>query len=252
MKHILITIVLVSMFNNYPCSYASLCSEHQVDNKVKDKDLRDQANESSNEKKNTSRRKSASSEQFRKRLQEVVNNSKRSSSSGTPMPALPFQKSSTTQSGQTKRTGTKQASGSNKSSRKNNNSNTIEGEWLKRNYQIELIVEQVSADNKKSVFNSKYILSRSHVTYSDQIGYSDRAPIISELEAIISEETEKSDEILMSLVYGVQMPYKSGNYTQFLNVGFTSGVKIKLGKQMTIWENETIKLSIKASDLEDQ
>ena len=51
MKHILITIVLISMFNNYPCSYASLCSEHQVDNKVKDKDLRDQANESSNEKK---------------------------------------------------------------------------------------------------------------------------------------------------------------------------------------------------------
>ena len=70
------------------------------------------------------------------------------------------------------------------------NSNTIDGVWLNRNYRLELNIDHHSDEGEKQIFNSKYILRKSRSTFSDIIGYSSAAPITSELEAEIFEENQ--------------------------------------------------------------
>ena len=147
------------------------------------------------------------------RLKQIANRTQgrsRNTKATAPIPALQFQRSSSTKTAKTNRTSAKQSNNSKKTNSIDSNSNILEGEWLKRNYQLELTVEQESEDNNKQVFNSKYILAKSRATYSDQLGFSGGAPLISILEATIAEEADE-DELLMSLDYNVQIPYKIKN-----------------------------------------
>ena len=130
------------------------------------------------------------------------------------------------------------------------NSNTIDGVWLNRNYRLELNIDHHSDEGEKQIFNSKYILRKSRSTFSDIIGYSSAAPITSELEVEIFEEKSNKDELAVSLFYGTIIHYKGSNYRQFLNVGFTSGIRFKFGKSMTVWETKRIKLTINVTPVD--
>ena len=63
---------------------------------------------------------------------------------------------------------------------------------------------------------------------------------------------------IISLFFGVQVPYNvkpktssssrafAGGYTQFMSFGIETGAQLKLGKPITIWDTETIKLTLLA------
>ncbi len=72
---------------------------------------------------------------------------------------------------------------SNSTKTRGENSNTIDGVWLNRNYRLELNIDHHSDEGEKQIFNSKYILGKSKSTFSDIIGYSSATTITSELEA---------------------------------------------------------------------
>ena len=103
------------------------------------------------------------------------------------MPALPLKGMHSKSSSNVNRTDTKE---SNSTNTRGENSNTIDGVWLNRNYRLELNIDHHSDEGEKQIFNSKYILSKSRSTFLDIIGYSSAAPITSELEAEIFEENQ--------------------------------------------------------------
>jgi len=258
MKSQLIAIVAVSLCN-IPDSFAYDSSDRQKS--VKKNNNSDVGNNKGNRTNNakstssSSRRvipsRSSTPEEYRERLKQIANRNKDrngDTTKGLPMPDLPFQGNYSKEPTKVNRTNTRQ---SNKTKTRDDGSNIIDESWLNKNYHLELNIEQLSDEGEKQIFNSKYILGKTKATFSDLIDYSSAAPITSELEIVVSEEISNKDELLISLFYGTRMPYKSSNnYTQFLDVGFTSGIRFKLGKSMTVWETKRIKLNMKVTPVD--
>ena len=258
MKNTLIKIAIIAVFIfNTTHSFAYQASDRQKSVKNSNSaDVNVRRDQTNNAKKSSSsaRRviptKSSTKEEFRKRLIKELENkgNKSATSKRLPIPALPFKGMHSKASSNVNRTDTKE---SNSTNTRGENSNTIDGVWLNRNYHLELNIEHHSDEGEKQIFNSKYILGKSKSTISDIIGYSSSAPITSELEAEIFEEKSNKDELAISLFYGTRMPYKSSNnYTQFLDVGFTSGIRFKFGKSMTVWDTKNIKLTINVTPVD--
>ena len=252
MKQLLITIAIVAVsLCNTTNSFAYDSSDRQKSVKKNNNSAVGNKNNRTNNPKRTSSSRSSTSEEYRERLKQIANRNKDRNGDTTkilPMPALSFQGNYSKESPKVNRTNNRQ---SNNTKTRDDSSNIIDGVWLNRNYHLELNIEQLSDEGEKQIFNSKYILGKTKATFSDLIDYSSAAPITSELETEILEEISNKDELLISLFYGTRMPYKSSNnYTQFLDVGFTSGIRFKLGKSMTVWETKRIKLTIKVTPVD--
>ena len=131
-----------------------------------------------------------------------------------------------------------------------------DGAWLSNNYQLQATVEIISDEGEKTLSVIRWTTSRAYLKSSDKIGFAESAPITSEIELNI--ENEKDNELLISLFFGVQVPYNvkpktssssrafAGGYTQFMSFGIETGAQLKLGKPITIWDTETIKLTLLA------
>jgi len=263
MKNLLITIALIVVStSNTPSSYANDSAGHQKKvKKNENTELSNRQNELNEVKKKTPSARPSSTEEYRERLKQIANRPQSRSlntKAAVPMPALPFQGSSSTKTPKTNRTNTKQSNKSKKTNPTDSSSNILEGEWLKRNYQLQVTVEMILDDGKKTVYVTRWVISQAHMKSSDIIGFSGGAPMTSEFEATI--ENAKDNKLLISLLYGVQMPYNArpkttssssrgfGGYTQFLNLGLETGVQVELGKPITIWDTEKIKLTLMAKN----
>ena len=205
---------------------------------------------------------SSSSQPFRERLQKLVNDPRRQSNAGSSKSSISKAKSVTPKAAsRNKSVSTKPVDDSNQKSSKSralSNPRFYDGAWLKRNYQLQLTVEMILDDGKKTVYVTRWVISQAHMKSSDIIGFSGGAPMTSEFEATI--ENAKDNKLLISLLYGVQMPYNArpkttssssrgfGGYTQFLNLGLETGVQVELGKPITIWDTEKIKLTLMAKN----
>ena len=154
-----------------------------------------------------------------------------------------------------KKTDSNSASRRKRASTKNDLS-LYDGAWLANNYQLQATVEIISDEGEKTLSVIRWTTSRAYLKSSDKIGFAGSAPITSEIELNI--ENEKDNELLISLFFGVQVPYTvkpktssssrgfAGGYTQFMNFGIETGAQLKLGKPITIWDTETIKLTLMA------
>tara|TARA_Y100001934_G_scaffold191667_1_gene225829 strand:- start:9 stop:812 length:804 start_codon:yes stop_codon:yes gene_type:complete len=201
---------------------------------------------------------SSSSQAFRERLQKIVSDPRRQ----------PNAVSSKISTSKAKSVAPKAATRNKSVSTKpidDSNQKFYDGAWLKRNYQLQVTVEMILDDGKKTVHVNRWIISRAHMKSSDIIGFTGGVPMTSEIEATI--QNAKDNKLLISLFYGVRIPYNArpkttssssrgfGGYTQFLDSGLETGVQVELGKPITIWDTEIIKLTLMAkswNEVEDK
>ena len=131
----------------------------------------------------------------------------------------------------------------------------IKGNWLKRTYEIELTIKYTVGQDEPKTYTTKLTSAKDSMTSDILLGISELGPITTTVELTV--ENEREDSVDVGFFLGMRVPYRSNQgsnnpssrarfvgYTQFLDNGISTGIRIKPGNRVQVFDSKMLSINL--------